>query len=90
MVSLSQLNADTPATRRGLIEGRHDSRNYKVSTTEHALELFHKVYRVSFRADMRMKDSVPVIMDAAEAEIHNMISNKVLHPVKMTNLKEGG
>jgi hypothetical protein len=38
---------------------------------------------------MRIKDSVPVIMDAAEAEIHNMISNKVLHPVKMTYLKEG-
>jgi hypothetical protein len=77
------------ATNRGWIEGRHDSRHYKVSTTAHALDLFHKVYRVSFRAAMRMKDSVPGIMDAAKAEIDNMINNKVLHPVKMTYLKEG-
>lgn len=36
-----------------------------------------------------MRDSTPVILEAAIAELDNMINNKVPRPVKMTYLKEG-
>lgn len=71
---------------RGWVEGRHKS-YFTVPNQED--ELLVRTYRVSFRAAMRMKENTPGIMEAASAEIHNMLSNKVLSPVPQDYLQDG-
>jgi hypothetical protein len=47
----------------------------------------HTAYHVTFKEAMRMSDTTPGIVEAATAEINNMITNKVLAPVHESYLR---